>query len=155
MQTGQETRTIASQQAGYIFIIGGGPVSWTPHKQSTITLSTMEAEYMALSDAAREAIARFNLFDELKLQPPIPVIHSDNQGALTIAENPTNYQRAEHIDIHYHFIRHVVEKGQVQIDFIPTAVQPTDILTKALGPQKHQQLLQLNGLYSIANATDA
>lgn len=54
---------------------------------------------MAFSDAAREAIARFILFSELNIDAPTPVLRSDNQGALTIAENPTNYQRAKHIDI--------------------------------------------------------
>jgi hypothetical protein len=106
-------------------------------------------EYMALSDTSREAIAQFNLFDELQLQPPTPLLHSNNQGALTIAENPTNYQRAKHIDIRYHFILHVLEKGQVQIDFISTVVQPADILTKALSPQKHQALLRLIGLHPL------
>ena len=74
----------------YFFAIAYGPVSWTSHKQSTVALSTMEAEYMALSDASREAIARFHLLEELQLKPRTPLIASDNQRALTIAENPTN-----------------------------------------------------------------
>jgi Reverse transcriptase (RNA-dependent DNA polymerase) len=133
---------------GYVFIIGGGPMSWTSHKQTTIALSTMEAEYMALSDASCEAIACSNLFSELNIKAPVPLLHSDNQGALTIAENPTNYQRAKHIDIRYHFIRHALEQGKIQIEFRPTAVQPADVLTKAHGPQKHLQFLPLMGLHT-------
>src|SRR5436305_14704048 len=79
-----------------------------------------------------------------------PVLNSDNQGALTIAENPTNYQRAKHIDIRYHFIRHVLEHSQVRIDFTPTALQPADVLTKALGPQKYLQSPPLMGLHTTA-----
>jgi hypothetical protein len=94
---------------GYLFAIAYGPVSWTSQKQSTVALSTMEAEYMALSDTSREAIARFHLLEEHQLKPHTPLIASDNQGALTIAENPTNYQRAKHIDLRYHFIRHALE----------------------------------------------
>jgi hypothetical protein len=109
----------------------------------------MEAEYMALSDASREAIARFHLLEELQLQPPTPLLASDNQGALTIAENPTNYQRAKHIDLRYHFIRHALEKGQVQIGYVPSSSQSADILTKALGPQKHQRAIGMCGLFNV------
>ena len=104
---------------------------------------------MALSDASREAIARFHLLEELQLKPRTPLIASDNQGALTIAENPTNYQRAKHIDLRYHFIRHALEKGQVQIEYVPTSHQAADILTKALGPQKHQQAIEMIGLFNV------
>ena len=74
---------------GYVFIINNGAVSWTSHKQSTVALSTMEAEYMSLSDAAREVFARCQLFRDLNITIPTTVIYSDNQGA--IAENPMNY----------------------------------------------------------------
>ena len=128
---------------GYLFMIAGGLVSWTSHKQSTVAHSTMEAEYMGLSDASREAIARFHLYHELNIKIPAPLIVSDNQGALAIAENPTNYQRAKHIDLRYHFIRHALENGQIRIDYLPTSQQPADALTKALGPQKFHHLLDL------------
>jgi len=137
-----ETRS-HREVTGYLFTNAGGAVSWTSHKQSTVPHSTMEAEYMALSDASREAIARFHLYHELGINIPPPLIVSDNQGALAIAENPTNYQRAKHIDLRYHFIRHALENGQIRIDYVPTSQQPADALTKALGPQKFQQLLGL------------
>ena len=57
---------------GYLYMINNGAVSWTSHKQSTVATSTMEAEYMALSDAAREAIARSQLYGELLLKLPPP-----------------------------------------------------------------------------------
>ena len=49
---------------GYVFMINGGPVSWTSHKQSAVALLTMESEYMALSDASRECIARSQFLEE-------------------------------------------------------------------------------------------
>jgi len=64
----------------------------------------------------------------------IPVILSDNQSALDIAENPKNYQRAKHIDIRYHFIRHALRNNQLSIDYIPSTHQPADVLTKANTP---------------------
>src|SRR5216117_403635 len=86
-------------QTGYVFMINNGPVSWTSHKQTSVALSTMEAEYMSLSDASREALTRLQLFKDIRTFTDIPTILSDNQGALMIATNPTDHQRAKHIDI--------------------------------------------------------
>jgi hypothetical protein len=127
---------------GYVFMINNGPVSWTSHKQSTVATSTMEAEYMALSDASREAIARQQLFTDLNISIPIPRLYSDNQAALAIAQNLVHHQRSKHIDIRYHFVRHTVQNDQLTIDYVPTAAQTADLLTKALGPQAHTRCIQ-------------
>ena len=84
----------------------GGPVSWNSHKQSTVAHSTIEAEYMALSDASREALARKQFGQALHVpsSSSLVTILSDNQSALEIAENPANYRRAKRIDIRYHAI---------------------------------------------------
>jgi hypothetical protein len=134
---------------GYLFNVAGGIVSHQSHKQHTVAHSSTGAEYMAVSEAAREAIARFHLLHKLNLKIPAPLILSDNQGTLAIAENPTNYQRAKHIDLRYHFIRHALENRQIRLDYIPTAQQIADILTKAVGPQKHLHVLHLMGFYTV------
>lgn len=77
---------------GYTFLINNGPVLWASYKQSTVATSTMEAEYMALSDAAHEAIACSYIFEELGIEIPAPAILCDCQPALAIVDNPTNYQ---------------------------------------------------------------
>jgi hypothetical protein len=68
-----------------------------------------------------------------------PLIHCDNQGALALAQNHVHHQRAKHIDIRYHFIRHAVQTKQATIIYIPTKDQIADILTKALGPREHYE----------------
>jgi hypothetical protein len=81
---------------GWVFLVNNGPVSWCSKKQSSVTISSMEAEYMALSEAGREAISRRNLFADLSIQllhPPH--ILSDNQGGLAIIKEPPQYQRAK------------------------------------------------------------
>ena len=118
-------------------------VSQTSHKQSLVATSTMEAEYMALSDAAGEAIARSRLYGEFLLKLPPSMVLSDNQGGLDITEDPTNYQKAKHIDIRYHFIRHTLHSDQISIDYIPSTENPADILTKSLQPLKHQHCVEL------------
>jgi Reverse transcriptase (RNA-dependent DNA polymerase) len=141
---------------GYVFMVNGGAVSWTSHKQTAVALSTMEAEYMALSDASRESIARGQFFIELDIFPlstPIP-IYSDNQSALEITENPKNYRKAKHIDIRYHAVRHYILEGKVEVDYIPTDNQPADILTKPLGPTKHQRCLELLNMTNMESVED-
>jgi hypothetical protein len=127
---------------GYVFMINNGAVSWVSHKQSTVAVSTIKAEYMTLSDASREAIARSQLYQELSLKLPTPTILSDNNGALDVTEDSTNYQRVKHIDIRYHFVRHALHSNQIAIDHIPSAENPADILTKALDFPKHQHLVE-------------
>jgi len=127
---------------GYVFYVNNGPVSWSSHKQPTVSHSTLESEYMALSDAARECIARSHLYEELRIPIDTPVIYSDNLGALTTAEDPTNYPRSKHIDIKYHYIRHCINEDLLCIDHVPGNENPADILTKALGPTKHHYLLE-------------
>ncbi len=137
-------------------MINGGAVSWTSHKQTTVALSTMESEYMALSDASRESIARSQFFAELNIFPPsTPItIFSDNQSALEITQNPKNYRKAKHIDIRYHAVRHYILDGKVEVDYIPTDGQPADILTKPLGPTKHQRCLELLNMMNMESVED-
>jgi hypothetical protein len=145
---------------GYVFMINGGPVSWTSHKQSSTAVSTMEAEYMALSDASREAIARIHLYDDLSnlyndlrdlfkgyaITKSIPILFSDSQSALALTGEASNYPRAKHIDIRYHFIREAIQKDTITVDYIPKLSQIADIFTKALGPQLHLHFTRKLGL---------
>ena len=133
---------------GYVFLICGGAVSWSTHKQHTVALSSMEAEYMALSDAAHEALARKQFFCELQIPSglkPITML-SDSQSALDISENPAKYRQAKHIDIRYHAIRHYIHDAKIQVDYIPSEHQPADLFTKALESTKHQRFCRTIGL---------
>jgi len=127
---------------GYIFMMNGGPISWTSRKQSTVALSTMEAEYMALSDSAREMLAHITFFQTISIELPLPVLHTDNKAAKSIAKREPDYQRTKHIDIRYHFIRDHFEKGTFDVQHIPGTEQIADILTKPLPRVKHQTIVQ-------------
>ena len=138
----------------YVFVICGGAVSWSTHKQSTVAFSSMESEYMALSDAAREALARKQFFCELRIpsgEHPITIL-SDGQSALDISENPAKYRKAKHIDIQYHAIRHYIHDSKIEVDYIPTEYQPADLFTKALGTTKHQRFSRMIGLHNSYEA---
>jgi hypothetical protein len=103
---------------------------------------------MAVSDAAREAIARKQFFQELHISStirPVPLI-TDSQTALEISDNPAKYRQAKHIDVRYHAVRHYLHDGKIQIDYIPLEHQPADLFTKALETTKHQRFCHMIGL---------
>jgi len=127
---------------GYVFIFNGGPISWSSRKQPTVALSTMEAEYMALSNSIRELLSRMYYITEmgiLSIQPT--VMHSDNQAAIALANGQGDYRRAKHIDIRYHFIRDHLQRGTLELIYIPSEHQLADFLTKALPAAKHHHCL--------------
>lgn len=119
---------------GYIFkLFDNCTISWNTRRQSTVAASTTEAEYMALFEAVREAMWLRSLADSIKLKISNPiVIFEDNNGCISIANNPTNHKRSKHIDIKYHFSREQVENNKIKLVYIPTEKQLADFLTKPL-----------------------
>ena len=94
-------------QLGYVFCLNGGAVSWKSSKQSTVADSTTEAEYIAASDAAKEAVWIKKFISDLGVVPSItnPVdVYCDNNGAIAQEKEPRSYQRSKHILRHYHLI---------------------------------------------------
>ena len=91
---------------GYLYISAGGAVSWTSRRQSLTTLSMTEAEYMSVTQVAKEAIWLTVLLKELEIkaaEEPM-IIKVDNQGSIHLAKNPEYHARTKHIDIQHHFI---------------------------------------------------
>jgi len=118
---------------GTIFIVAGGPVSWESKQQDTVTLSTIEAEYMAFSRTMTQAILISKYFDEVGLptQKPI-IIHADNSGAISNSINHKNHQRTKHIDVHHHFVKEHTKSGEIVFQYIPSTENIANILTKSL-----------------------
>ncbi|KRX58463.1 Retrovirus-related Pol polyprotein from transposon TNT 1-94, partial [Trichinella sp. T9] len=121
---------------GYIMTFCNGPIAWSSRVQKTIALSTVEAEYMALTEGVKEVKWIRQLLMDLGRNQVTPTpLFSDNQGAAFSTKNPQHHRRTKHIDIRYHFIRTEQEQGVVSVEYIPSDKQPADMLTKALsGP---------------------
>ena len=123
---------------GYAFLYAGGSISWASRKQTTVALSSTEAEYMAISDASRHAIWLRTLFSELGFKQTSPLlIHVDNKGSVDLALNPVHHKCTKHIDIKHHFIRQCLEDFSVELVQIPTNENFADVLTKNLPFAKH------------------
>jgi hypothetical protein len=117
----------------FVFDVAGGSVSWSSKKQPMVALSTVEAEYMATSNATREAIWLWTLLEDFGFtQAEAMTIHADNQGCIALSWNPVSHSRAKHIDIQHHFIRERVENSEVDLRFCSTKDMVADIFTKPL-----------------------
>jgi hypothetical protein len=118
---------------GVIIKLNGCPIIWLSKKQSTVALSTAEAEYIAIATALQELLWINQYLTELNLKDnETATLKSDNQAAIRIATNDTLHSRSKHIDIRYHFIREVVKRGEVELNWISTKAQEADISTKGL-----------------------
>ena len=126
-------------------------MSWLSKKQATVALSTAEAEYVALIQAAQEGIWLRGLLSDLGLKAMSTVILEDNQGAIAIAKNPVDHSRTKHIDIRccYYYIRECVQNGQIELRYCPTNDMKADILTKPLTKQKFEYLRGDIGLVPV------
>ena len=118
---------------GYAVKMSHCAVSWVSKKQTTVALSSAEAEYMAISAATQEAKWIRQVLAELHHGMSSGIkLFSDNQSAIDIAKNDTQHSRTKHIDIRHHFIRDSVQAGEIDISWIPSEEQQADIFTKAL-----------------------
>jgi transposase InsO family protein len=132
--------------SGHVFLIDGGAISWSSRKQELVTLSTAEAEYVAATHAAKEAIWLRRLLAELFMMRMPTTLYCDNQAALKLAVDDNFHARTKHIDVRYHFIRMVVANGSIVIIYCPTDEMTADILTKALPSWKVRFHVQRLGL---------
>jgi hypothetical protein len=129
-------------------MINGCTVSWVSKKQSTVSLSSAEAEHMAVSAAVQEIKWIKQLLQEITMKPDkSTTLLCDNQSAIQISNNDMHHNRTKHIDIRHHFIRDALKNKEFNMVWIPTEEQVADILTKSLAVIQFTRLrdLLMNG----------
>ena len=139
-------------RTGYVLTLNGCPLQWVSKLQTEIALSTMEAEYIALSQSMRELIPMRGMVSEIGttlglVSSKQPLLHStvfeDNNGARTLATVPRLTPRSKHIAVKYHFFRHHVASGTINVERIDTSEQKADIFTKGLTAETFQTVRYL------------
>ena len=133
---------------GYVFLTGGAAITWSSKRLSLTSLSSTQAEYVALSEAAREACWLRNLYTELGLlheDRPTTIV-GDNEGSIALAHNPQFHKRTKHIEVRWHWIRELVQDGTIAIESCHDPEQTADVLTKALHRTKHHKHILDMGL---------
>ena len=132
--------------SGFAFFLGSNCISWRSRRQPTVALSSTEAEYMSLCDAATQIKWIQSLFRECHIPIERTVLFGDNKGALFLAGNPAQEGRSKHIDIKYYFLRECVDERIFLIDYISTKEQRADMMTKNLTWQLFSQNRQSLGM---------
>ncbi len=131
----QTDKDDSRSQAGFIFCLNGGAISWKSSKQDTVADSATEAEYIAASEAAKEAVWIRKFVSELGVVPnasqPLD-LYCDNNGAIAQAKEPRSHQKSKHILRRYHLIREIVSRGDVNVCKVHTDLNVADPLTKPL-----------------------
>jgi hypothetical protein len=155
---------------GNVFFLAGGPVSWMSRKQKSVATSTMEAEYMAMCQCAKQSqwlaqvLRDMGMHHLIGSNPTKPVLkesmkfalgspigasvalRGDNQAALLLVKDAHTHERSKHIDVAYHFVRLLWQTRKISVEFVPSSEMIADGLTKPLGGPSFQRFVQQLGL---------
>ena len=134
---------------GYVFTLSDSVINWKATLQSTVALSTTEAEYMATTEAVKETIWLKGLVGDLGLQQDDFVVYCDNQSAIHLTKNPMYHERSKHIAVKYNFICETISEGIVVVKKVAIADNPADMMTKPVPLHKFKHCLDLIGIYSL------
>lgn len=140
--------------SGNTLILAGGPITWFSKRQKSVALSTMEAEYMALSDVTKEIVYVRKLIEEIGfpfyVKEATPTF-CDNQSAIVLCKENITNQRSKHVDIRFHFSREAQARKLINIKYIPSGENVADVFTKPLVKDKHMKCVHMLNLdYSEA-----
>ena len=118
---------------GYVFTYAQAAISWGCKKQPTIALSSCEAEIVALSESAKEAVYLADFLTELGFPSKSPTqLATDNTGARDLSYNPEHHDRVKHVERRHFYIRELVENQRVVVPFVSTHANMADFFTKPL-----------------------
>lgn len=124
---------------GYVLFLLGVPILWRSKGQKSIALSSSEAEYYALSEAAKDIKFTYMLMTNMGLKVELPIIvHVDNVGALFMTENISTSGRTKHLDLRMRYVNNLVEEGFLKFVFVRSAQNKADHLTKNVNGETYE-----------------
>uniref|UniRef100_A0A5S6QQU2 Integrase catalytic domain-containing protein n=1 Tax=Trichuris muris TaxID=70415 RepID=A0A5S6QQU2_TRIMR len=140
-------KTDRKSTSGYLFKLGDSVVAWSSQKQSTVALSSTEAEYIAASHACKELLWLRQLLTDMCIPQVTPTtVYEDNQGCIRLLDSNHCGARTKHIDVRHHQLRSLREQGIISIEYCPTENMTADIFTKPLGKERFRKFVEQLGL---------
>jgi hypothetical protein len=132
--------------SGWIYRYYGGPVSWASRKQRLVTRSSFESELVSASQASAEGVWLLRLAKDLNEETGQLPLFTDNRSCVAFTERHITHDKTKHIDVHYFYVRDLVEKNIIKVYHIAGTDNPADILTKPLPPYKHKRMCSILGI---------
>ena len=132
---------------GFIFTLQGGAICWNSRRQSTTALSSIEAEYLSLTEVAKEALWLNRFAQELLIvQKQKPLTIFCDKGAIDLTKNSRYSHLTRHIKIRHSFIKERIASKEIEVKFLPSTQMMADAVTKATWQQKLQEFIESAGL---------
>ncbi|XP_062104486.1 secreted RxLR effector protein 161-like [Humulus lupulus] len=134
-------RDTRKSMTSYCFMLNTCCINWKSQQQHVVALSTTEAEFMAVTEAFKEATWIKGILQEISMLKGRVYVFSDSQSAIHLSKNPVYHERSKHIDIRMFWIRDNIEAGEINLEKVPTEENPADAGTKVLSVSKFNHCL--------------
>ena len=130
-------RDTCRSTSGYVFMVVGGPVTGSSKCQATVALSTVEAEYVAMSRCAQQMVWMHSWLNEVQVEYSVPgLLRGDNCGAIALMKNTKDHGKVKHIDICYHYIWELLQSRAITVEQVSSSDNLADMFTKPLLSEK-------------------
>ncbi len=150
---GSDVNNKRRSTSGWIFTLCGGAITWKSKQQTSVALSSCEAEFVAMSEAVKELLWLTYLLEELKQNQKI-TLWIDNQAAKFLAENEVVHSRSKHIDIRYWFVKDKIQHEVFNLSHVSSESNTADVFTKALPAPSFRKFRDKMGVMDKQLATD-
>jgi hypothetical protein len=125
---------------GFIIYLLNIPICWRSKSQKGVTLSSSEAEYVAISEAVKELRFIYYLLNDLHIKVKLPIsVMTDNIGAIFMSENASTGFRTRHVDTRYHFVREFIDSGFIKIEFVRSVENNSNVFTKNVNQELYEK----------------
>jgi hypothetical protein len=116
------------------------PGCWRSKAQRGVKLSSIKAEYILISEAVKETKFIYYFLREIGIEVNLPItVKKDNVGAIFMAQNASSGIKTRHIDTCYHYVREDLEEGIINIKFVKSIENDSNIFIKNVSQEIHDK----------------